>query len=513
MSIKNVRMLSAVLAVLILFALSPVPAWAQGELIPPPPPAEGEQEPAEAEPAEPAGAVEPRPEITVAEMIREVMEKARPLVAHVSFKIQTDSGKSKVECTGFVASEDGLVIVNAKHFSESYASDDYLDFEVQLELPDGPKTYEADYLGKDVVAKVAAIRINELKDDEKLSYVEFSEEAPVAVGDQVVVVGHMGKQFNYKRDYRLGRVTAVIEKPVKQYSLTPGASHNEDALILSMDGFALGILRKSGGSSGGGRTFRFGGRFRGFRSFRSGGGGSLNMLYPSEHFAKVIANPPTRKAEKEKSWLGVMGLQELTKELAEYWGLGEEKGVIIGHVIEGGPADKMGLKAEDVVLEVNGKRLDTDQGTSVTAFQAEAKKVEAGGDIELVVYRESGKVTLSGKIGASPKPVGKAKKEKFKEEFKFTVRELVFFDLYDRDLPIDHPGCIVHYYESGWAADGGLRSGDIITKIGNDAVEDVGHFKKLFDAKIAGKPREVILTVLRGRTNQSVLVRIECHWK
>lgn len=444
--------------------------------------------------------------------IKEIMKQAAPAVVHVSFNIEQDAGKRKIEGCGVIVSEEGHVLLDAEDFTDSYSRDQFVDFEIQLETENGPRTQEAEYMGKDPASGMAVLKLKPSDEGGDFGFVTFSYESEPELGEELVVVGYMGKDYNYKRDFRTGRVCAVIEKPVKLFAITPSAAHVEYAVIFNLEGEALGVLKKlsSGGPSRGGFTFTFGGMRMGGGS----GGPKPVILYPASHFKKVIDNPPTPEAEKPKAWLAVMGLQNLSKELAEYWNLGEDtKGVIVGHVIKAGPGEKIGLKAEDVILKLNGQSLETDQGNAVSALNERLKKLEAGEKISLTVYRGGAEVELRGELGEEPKSVGKARKVKFEDEFKFTVRELVFFDLYNRDLPVDHDGCMVHFIESGWAADGGLSRGDIITRVDGDCVKDVVHFEKLFNAAVDKNPRDIILSVLRGSTNESVIVRIECHWK
>ena len=452
---------------------------------------------------------------TTAASIRKIMDKARPVLAHVTFNLEEESRKTKIECAGIVVSADGLVLLSSDLFNEEYSEDDFMDFEVQIELPEGPKTWDAKYLGKNTAARVAMLKIKKEKTNEKFAFAAFNDNASIDVGDHVLVVGYMGKQFNYKRDYRLGRITAVVEKPVRQYGLTPAAMHIENALIFNIKGEPLGVLKQSVGISLDEKEDDNSKAAQIRKLFGVKKKEKIRdlLLYPSAHFSKLIAAPPTRN-EKPRPWLGVMGLQNLNKALAEYWGLGEKtKGVIVGHVITNGPGEKIGLKANDVILAVNGKKLDTDAGNSVNALNEKVKQMETESQIRLTVFRNGKKLELAGKLGYEPKKVGRAKKIKFKDDFKFTIRELVFFDLYNRDLPRNKNGCIVHYTENGWASDGGLRPDDIITKIGDTEVKNIGQFKELFDKAAGKKPKDIIISVLRGKTNESKIIRIECHWK
>jgi serine protease Do len=59
-----------------------------------------------------------------------------------------------------------------------------------------------------------------------------------------------------------------------------------------------------------------------------------------------------------RGWLGV-SIQDLSPELAEYYGIKAKKGVLVAQVFEGDPADKAGIKANDVIIDVDGKSIDS----------------------------------------------------------------------------------------------------------------------------------------------------------
>ena len=66
--------------------------------------------------------------------------------------------------------------------------------------------------------------------------------------------------------------------------------------------------------------------------------------------------------------------------------------------------------------------------------------------------------------------------------------------------------------QPGWAVDGGLQTGDLISKVDDEDVVELADFRKTWEVKVAAKPSEIVLTVIRGEANERVLVRIECVW-
>ena len=96
--------------------------------------------------------------------------------------------------------------------------------------------------------------------------------------------------------------------------------------------------------------------------------------------------------------------------------------------------------------------------------------------------------------------------------FEFAVRDLKFSDRVDRHLGKDQGGVIVADVTSGgWAAMGGLRSGDLIDRIGGESVTDVASFKEIVAGVQKEKPVFVQLFVRRGTS--TAIVVIEPEWK
>jgi serine protease Do len=74
-----------------------------------------------------------------------------------------------------------------------------------------------------------------------------------------------------------------------------------------------------------------------------------------------------------RGWLGV-SIQDLSPELAEYYGIKEKKGVLVAQVFEGDPADKAGIKANDVIIDVDGNSIDSSRDLTKTIANIEVGK-------------------------------------------------------------------------------------------------------------------------------------------
>jgi len=201
----------------------------------------------------------------------------------------------------------------------------------------------------------------------------------------------------------------------------------------------------------------------------------------------------------------------VTKDLAEYFKLGDRRGVVIGQVVEKSPAEKGGLKAEDVVLSVNGKDITGTEGQLVENFANDIRQRKIDEEVTFEVWR-GGKIEKI-KITLVRQPKSPAEAERYRQkQFGLTVREMVLEDQLSRELPTDETGVVVAFLDpAGWAQDAGLEAGDIIKKVQDKDTSTLEAFKKVFEEEVAKKPKEIVVFVLRGKKDTQI-IRIEPRW-
>ena len=88
--------------------------------------------------------------------------------------------------------------------------------------------------------------------------------------------------------------------------------------------------------------------------------------------------------------------QEISGQLARYFKLGDERGVLVSEVDDDGPAGKAGLRAGDVILKLNGSAV-----TDSRSFREQVRKAEAGSEATLTVSREGRTLDLKVKLGGT----------------------------------------------------------------------------------------------------------------
>ena len=232
--------------------------------------------------------------------------------------------------SGFFISADGYVVTN-NHVVD-HAS------EVQVTTDDG-RTLDAKVVGTDPKTDLAVLKV---KEGGSFPYVSFAAKAP-RVGDWVVAIGN---PFGLG-----GTVTAGI---VSARGRDIGAGPYDDFLQIDAP-----VNR---GNSGG-PTFNLNGEVVGINTaIASPSGGSVGIAFaiPSDEAQKVVASLKENGAVA-RGFIGVQ-IQPVTKDIAEAMGLNEPKGALVAETVQGGPAEKAGLKRGDTIVAVDRQAIQRAKG-------------------------------------------------------------------------------------------------------------------------------------------------------
>jgi S1-C subfamily serine protease len=439
----------------------------------------------------PAAALQADP---TAEAIRTVTAKVQPSLVIVSFYVERDDG-SKVDgrVLGEVVGAKNLIMISSVYISDRIPINQYHDFKVIVPKGADLQTFDAEYLGKDDTAQVAFLRIKDSAAPE-LPALLFDRAATLDLGDPVVGFITLGESDAYRIMTEMGRVNGILDIPFRLY--IAGTLGNQGGPVVTLDGKIVGII--------GVHVINRGTNAKPNRQ-------ATEVIWPAERFSERIAHPPEGGQEVKRPWLGISSIQPLTKELAEQFKLGERRGVVVGQVIDDSPAAKAGLKAEDIILALDGKDIAGTEGQLVDEFMNRLKELKVDQTIALDLYRDGKPLTVKVTLTEQPKTAAQAKRFK-NRQFGLTVRELVLGDTVARELPNNEKGALVDFVEQGsWAQDGELAPGDIVKKIQDREVDNLAQFQKIFEEEIAKKPKELVFFVLRGK-KETKLLRLEPRW-
>ncbi len=285
--------------------------------------------------------------------------------------------------SGFVLDKEGYILTNA-HVVEG-AKD------VTVRFGD-PREIDAKIVGTDLSTDLAVLKID--PDDATLKPLDLGDSNRAQVGDPVVAIGN---PFGLDRTVTTGIVSA------KQRQITAPNGFSIDNVIQTDAAVNPG--------NSGGPLIDSSGRVIGINSqiATGGGGGSVGVGFavPSNTAGRVV--PQLKKGGKvERAYLGVE-TTDVTEQLAEDLNLPVKQGALIQRVIDGGPADKAGLRGGrtqttegiraggDLIVTIDGKDV---QDAADVAAAIEGKK--PGDDVQVEYYRGNDKKSAKVELGKRP---------------------------------------------------------------------------------------------------------------
>ena len=234
----------------------------------------------------------------------------------------------------------------------------------------------------------------------------------------------------------------------------------------------------------GGPLLNLKGEVIGINTLISSQGTGIGFSIPINMVKEIL---PQLKA-KGKVSRGFLGLvpQDITPELQKSMGLADTKGIIVSSVQKGSPADLSGLKRYDVVLEVDGKKVDSeDQFRRLIAEAGPGKKVV------MKVQRESEIITIAAQLTerdtSVPATEPPATDPKNPNKIGLQVVDLSAEARLQYGIPQELGGVLVTAVKPGEAADlASLRKGDVIVELNRQAIANASAFEKKVVSTKAG---------------------------
>ncbi len=373
--------------------------------------------------------------------------------------------------SGFILTADGFVMTNA-HVVDGAD-------EVMVTLTD-KRELKARIVGADKRTDVAVVKIEATG----LPAVKLGDVSKLKVGEWVMAIG---SPFGLDNSVTAGIVSAKA-RDTGEYvpfiqtdvAINPG---NSGGPLINLRGEVVGVNSQI--------------------YSRSGGYMGISFAIPIDEASRV-ADQLRANGRVIRGRIGVR-IGPVTKEVAEAIGLGKPAGALVSGVDHGGPAEKAGVEAGDIVLKVDGKLVErsgdlariiggTKPGTRV-ALQVWRRG--SSRDVNVTVAEFEPESTRTAQADGGSANSG----SNSKSALGLTVGELG--EAQRRELKI-RGGVRVEAVE-GAAARAGLREGDVILALDNTEVSDVKQFVAL--AAKAEKSRAVSLMVRRGEWVNYLVVR------
>ncbi len=374
--------------------------------------------------------------------------------------------------SGFIIDTKGTVVTNNHVIS---GADDIL---VRV----GDKEFKAMVIGADPYMDIAVLKI-ETKD--KFKPVSFGDSDKARVGDWAVAIGN---PFGLG-----GTVTAGII-----------SARNRDINLTRYDDFIQTDASINQGNSGG-PLFNLQGEVIGINTaiIAPGQSGSIGIGFaiPANAASNVI-DQLIKFGETKRGWLGVR-IQEVTKEIAEVEKLKKPQGALVASVGINSPADKAGIKAGDIILNFDGKKIDT-----MRTLPKVVASTEVGKSVELKIWRNkkliSKRLTL-GRLESSEefkeKKTKVVKKVEDIERLKIAVRDITDKDISTRNLNRGITGAVITEISNRSPLNNLLRVNDIIIEVQKTPVKSSTDLKRLVE-NIFNKGEKTLLLTVINQNNQ-----------
>jgi len=353
--------------------------------------------------------------------------------------------------SGFIISDDGYILTNNHVVKDAD--------KVLVRLIDR-REFEAEVIGQDLRSDLALLKI----DADDLPVVKLAEPGDIEVGEWVMAIG---SPFGFDYSVTAGIVSAT------------GRTSFRDSYVP----FIQTDVAINPGNSGG-PLFNLDGEVVGINTIivtRSGGYMGLSFAIPMS-VAMDVVDQLKSKGEVSRGWLGVE-IQDVSRQLAESFGLRQAAGAAVTKVVPDSPADAAGLAVGDIIISFDGQ--DVELSSDLPHLVGSTK---AGSKVPVTVFRNGKNKSLKVVVGDLPHKMvaGKAKKPAKRDEV--GRLGMVVDNLNDqlRDRTGVNDGVIVVAVQRGDAAQAGLRRGDVVTMINGQRIDSVADFEQAVESLETG---------------------------
>ena len=372
-------------------------------------------------------------------------------------------GDSRSLGSGFILSSDGYVMTNAHVVKDAD--------EVVVRMTDR-RELKAKVVGMDERSDTALLKV----EASGLPVVKIGKSSELKVGEWVLAIG---TPFGFDHSVTAGIVSAKGRSlPSENYvpfiqtdvAINPG---NSGGPLFNLKGEVVGVNSQI--------------------YSRTGGYMGLSFAIPIE-VAQDVADQLRTKGAVTRGWLGVL-IQDVTRELAETFGMKKPAGALVAKVLPDSPAGKAGIKVGDIITEYNGQEISVS-----SALPPMVGRTPVGSQAPVKVLRDGKEIVLSIKIAELP-PDEKAQlakdgggaREPAAEGNKLGVSVTALTPEQRKKTGLEEGGVLVTAVKDGPAREAGIRQGDILQVLGQTPIKNPAHFRELAQGLAPGQSVAVLV--------------------
>jgi serine protease Do len=374
--------------------------------------------------------------------------------------------------SGFVVDASGIIVTN-NHVVEGAET-------IEVHMQDDT-IMKAELVGRDPKTDLAVLRV---KTDKQLPIVSFGDSDKLRIGEWVMAIGN---PFGLGGSVSLGIVSA----------------RNRDISAGPYDDFIQTDAAINKGNSGG-PLFNLKGEVVGINTAifsPSGGSVGIGFSVPA-NTAKNVIDQLLKYGETRRGWLGVK-IQSVTPDIADSMNLDRPRGALVADVTAAGPAEKAGIQSGDVVVEFNGRPVN-----SMRDLPKIVAETEIGKQVPVKLLRKGQEINVTAEVGrlddneklasADPAKPGQA------APAVVTVLGMTVSSMTDElrtkyTVDADIKGAVITEVASeGAAAEKRLEPGDVITEAGEKEVQGAADISARIEEAQKANKNSILLLVAKG---------------
>lgn len=356
--------------------------------------------------------------------------------------------------SGVIVSANGYILTNNHVVREADA--------IKVMLLNGRKV-DVKIIGSDAQTDIAVLKIEE----ENLSPIELGDSDHLHIGEWVLAIGSPLSEY-LAHTVTAGIISAKGRSNVglAEYedfiqtdaAINPG---NSGGALINLDGKLVGINTAIASQSGG---------FQGI-----GFAVPINM-------ARRVMESLIKEGRVVRGWLGVL-IQDIDENLAKALNVPLGEGILVADVPESSPATKAGIEAGDILLEVNGRKVQ-----SVAQLRNEIASRAPGTEVNMRISRDGKRINIPVVLGElTDQPVKPARQENIFDKLGFMLRPLDAQLAAVLRLDPDEKGLVVtDISPNSQAYLSGLRIGDLIKAVNRTSVTTIDEFSEIISQSKTG---------------------------
>ncbi len=366
--------------------------------------------------------------------------------------------------SGVIVTSDGYILTSSHVIQDAD--------EINVTLSD-EREFKGKIIGTDTLTDLGIIKI----DTTNLPAITWGDSDALRVGETVLAIG---SPYGLSQTVTMGIVSAVGRANVgiadyedfiqTDAAINPG---NSGGALVNVKGELIGINTAIFSTTGG---------YQG-----------IGFAIPT-NMAKNVMDSLIDKGKVIRGWFGVT-IQPLTPELAKQFNLKDDKGALIGDVVENSPAEKAGLMRGDVIIEYEGEKIDEPyQLRNMVADTPPGKKTE------VKIIRENKRETKTVTIGELPVDTQITSQVQYDNLLKGVAVQDLTPQIYSRfKLPEKLSGVIVSNVSPDSPASMLLTQGDVIMEINRTKILNTKDYE---DIVLPLKPdQDILLLIFRNGTS------------